>query len=95
MCCYGFSVINHLSIHTVIKTDEDTSIEMHDVLVTTTSTTSTTSVVVVVVVVKSTHYIVILCNAKFTMLCHNLLNSLSLVTTICVSHRLQHTCQRR
>ena len=30
----GFSVINHLSIHTVIKTNEAISIEMHDVLAT-------------------------------------------------------------
>ena len=40
---YGFSVINHLSIHTVIKTDGTTSIEMHDVLATTTTITITAS----------------------------------------------------
>jgi hypothetical protein len=40
---YGFSVINQLSIHTVIKTDEATSIEMHYVLATTTITTTSTS----------------------------------------------------
>jgi hypothetical protein len=38
----GFSVINHLSIINVIKTDGTSSIEMHDVLATTTTTSTTT-----------------------------------------------------
>ena len=39
---YGFSVCYHLSIHTIIKTDGTSSIEMHYVLATTTITTTST-----------------------------------------------------